>query len=68
MAWNEWEQPVNELIIVSESINLDSDELKRARDAAAKAIDHLRKTTELMVAKVEQQRVKIEFTVQPSDT
>lgn len=68
MGWNDWRKPVDELIIVGESINVDSDELKKARDAAVSAMDHLRRTTDLMVVKVEQQKVKIEFTVRPAGT
>lgn len=53
MGWRDWEPSVNDLISVHEYTGGDSTEFRQARDAAVKAVTHLKSVTHRVSNEIE---------------
>ena len=53
MGWYDWDPTVKDLISVQDFTGGDSTELRQARDAAVKAVTHLRGVTEKVSKEIE---------------
>lgn len=55
MSWDNWEQPVKELLSLSKAMNLESDEYEKAVNDAVAAVARLKGLTNVQCAKIEVQ-------------
>jgi len=53
-TWNKWKESVDPLLTVSETLEVDAEELKRARNAFIDAQTHLKYVAEAQLVKVQQ--------------
>lgn len=48
---------MNDLVMVSDAMEIDSEELKQAKNRAIEAIEHLKSVTQATVTKIEQKNM-----------
>lgn len=53
MGWHDWGPTVNDLISIQDYTGSDSTELRQARDAAVKAVTHLKSVTHRVSNEIE---------------
>jgi len=51
--WEAWRRPVNDLVVLTDAMKINSLELKQARDKAIEAIEHLKDVTHATVEEIE---------------